>query len=175
MKHQLIVTILGTDKIGILSTLAATVGACHCNILDSRQAVYGQDFSLTMILEGSQGAIAKAEFQIPQVCQQHDLLSMMKRTKQHHRQDLVHLADVEISGRDALGVIHDITAFFAEFDITVTAFRQNTYRDKEGDAEMMTCKMVVSMPKETDVDAISQAFAVRLRELNLQGTIKPKH
>ncbi|GAA0346547.1 glycine cleavage system protein R [Bowmanella denitrificans] len=174
MKQQLIVTILGTDKIGILSTLAATVGACNCNILDSRQAVYGQDFSLTMILEGVQSAIIKAELQIPQVCQQHDLLSMMKRTKQHNRQDLAYLADVEVSGVDFLGVIREITAFFANFDITVTAFRQHTYTDAESGVEMVQCKMVVSMPNETKLDDVQAAFNTKLDELNLQGTIK-KH
>ncbi|MBN7821107.1 glycine cleavage system transcriptional repressor [Bowmanella sp. Y26] len=174
MKHQLIVTILGTDKIGILSTLAATVGACNCNILDSRQAVYGQDFSLTMILEGTQSAIIKAELQIPQVCQQHELLSMMKRTKQHLRQDIAYLADVEVSGVDFLGVIKEITAFFDSLDITVTAFRQQTYTDPQSGLEMVQCKMVVSMSNETDLGKLEAEFAHKLNELNLQGTIK-KH
>lgn len=174
MKHQLIVTILGTDKIGILSTLAATVGACNCNILDSRQAVYGQDFSLTMILEGIQSAIIKAELQIPQVCQQHELLSMMKRTKQHLRQDLAYLADVEVSGVDFLGVIKEITAFFDSVDITITAFRQQTNTDPQSGLEMMRCKMVVSMSNDTDLAKLEAEFAAKLNELNLQGTIK-KH
>ncbi|GAB3016945.1 glycine cleavage system transcriptional repressor [Bowmanella dokdonensis] len=175
MKQQLIVTILGTDKVGILSTLAATVGACNCNILDSRQAVYGQDFSLTMILEGTQSAIIKAELQIPQVCQQNDLLSMMKRTRQHHRQDLAYLADVEVSGVDFLGVIREITAFFAHFDITISAFRQNTFPDPQSGSEMVECKMVVSMPKGTDLNQVKEAFEGKLDELNLHGTIKEKH
>ncbi|MEC7082918.1 MAG: ACT domain-containing protein, partial [Pseudomonadota bacterium] len=51
-KHQLIVTILGTDKSGILSEIATTVSEAQCNILDSRQAIYGKEFSLTMIIEG---------------------------------------------------------------------------------------------------------------------------
>lgn len=97
-KHQLIVTILGTDKTGILSELASTVSEAQCNILDSRQAIYGKEFSLTMILEGSQPAITKAECLIPPVCQRLDLLSMMKRTSHHAKQNLEHLFHVEFSG-----------------------------------------------------------------------------
>ena len=48
-QQQLIVTILGSDKTGILSEIASTVSEAQCNILDSRQAIYGQEFSLTMI------------------------------------------------------------------------------------------------------------------------------
>ncbi|MDF2177555.1 glycine cleavage system transcriptional repressor [Aliiglaciecola sp. CAU 1673] len=175
MKQQLIVTILGTDKIGILSTLAAAVGACNCNILDSRQAVYGLDFSLTMILEGTQSAITKAEMTLPQVCQQNDLLSMMKRTKQHCKQDLLSLADVEFSGLDALGVLRDITAFFASVNVTITAFRLNTYTDSDTQSEMIRCNMVVSMPDTSDIERVSPAFSERLASLGLQGTIKLKH
>ena len=64
-QQQLIVTILGSDKTGILSEIASTVSEAQCNILDSRQAIYGQEFSLTMILEGSQSAITRAECAVP--------------------------------------------------------------------------------------------------------------
>ena len=97
-KHQLIVTILGTDKTGILSELASTVSEAQCNILDSRQAIYGKEFSLTMILEGSQPAITKAECLIPPVCQRLDLLSMMKRTSHHAKQNLEHLFQRHLPG-----------------------------------------------------------------------------
>lgn len=175
MKQQLIVTILGTDKIGILSTLAATVGACNCNILDSRQAVYGLDFSLTMILEGTQSAITKAEMLLPQVCQQNDLLSMMKRTKQHCKQDLVSLADVEFFGLDALGVLRDITGFFASMKVTITAFRLNTYTDADTQSGMIRCNMVVSLPDASAIEQVAPAFSDCLAKLGLQGTITLKH
>ncbi|AWL11867.1 Glycine cleavage system transcriptional repressor [Saliniradius amylolyticus] len=175
MKQQLIVTILGTDSLGILSTLAAEVGACQCNILDSRQAIYGQDFSLTMILEGSQSAITKAELVLPQVCQRHDLLSMMKRTSQHCKQSLVRLADVEFDGRDAVGVLEEITRFFADFAITITAFRQQTDKEPSSNTAQMHCTMVVSMPKDTDIEAVNQAFTNKLKDLQLTGTLTEKH
>ena len=94
-KHQLIVTVLGTDKSGILSEIASTVSEAQCNILDSRQAIYGREFSLTMIIEGTQPAVTKAECILPAVFQRLDLLSMMKRTSHHEKQNLEHLFNVE--------------------------------------------------------------------------------
>ena len=146
MKHQLIVTILGTDKVGILSHIASAVSETSCNILDSRQGIYGQDFSLTMILEGNQSSITKAELKIPQLCQQFDLLSMMKRTKQHCKQNLEHLVDIQVSGEDTVGVIQKITSFLAQHEVAVNAFRQKTYTDEKTQKEMMKCKLVASMP-----------------------------
>ena len=97
MKHQLIVTFLGADKAGILEEISLSC-SLNCNILT---AGWLTDRTFTMILEGSLPCIIKAEFNIPVLAQRLDLLCMVKRTKQHIKQHLVHLVDVEFHGRDA--------------------------------------------------------------------------
>ena len=112
-KHQLIVTIVGTDKSGILSEIATSVAEAQCNILDSRQAIYGREFSLTMIIEGTQSAITKAECTLPALFQRLDLLSMRKRTSHHEKQNLANLLNVEFSGEDTAGLIKAVTGFLS--------------------------------------------------------------
>ena len=178
MSQQLVVTILGTDKFGMLSAIADTVCDVGCNILDSRQGVFGQDFSLTMIIEGSQAAIANAEFAIPQTCHKLELLCLLKRTKKHCKQNLEHIADVVIKGENANGVIKKITGFFARYTISVSAFRLKTLKDPNepnASADQMTCKMVVSIPHNISVEEVEDAFQNLLQELNLQGSIKQNH
>jgi glycine cleavage system transcriptional repressor len=175
MKQQLIVTILGNNHPHILSEIAIAVSTTSCNILDSRQAVYGKDFSLTMILEGSQSEITKAEIKIPQTCQKLDLLSMMKRTKQHCKQNLEHLIDVEFGGKDTLGVIQKITSLFAQHHISISAFRQKTYTNQDTQLDMMRCKMVASVPDGIKLSEIEHQFVNLLSELDLSGNIVEKH
>ena len=178
MTQQLIITILGSDQIGVLSKLADTVSGVGCNILDSRQADYGQDFSLTMIIEGSQSAITQAECLLPQTCQKHNLLSMMKRTKKHCKQNLEHLADVIIRGESTPGLIDQITEFFKQRNISVSAFRLKFLEKDENDSvgdKHMKCKMVISIPHELEVEKIEFALQELLQPLNLQGSIKQNH
>lgn len=178
MNQQLIVTILGTDRFGMLSAIADVVCQAGCNILDSRQAVFGQEFSLTMIIEGSQAAIAKAEFAIPQTCQKLELLSLMKRTKLHSKQNLEHIADVVIVGENAHGAIKQITGFFAQHTISVSAFRLETLKNPESGADApahMKCKMVVSIPHTVVVEEIENAFQTLMQQLHLLGSIKQNH
>ncbi len=175
MEEQLIVLVLGSDKINILSHLAAAASETECNILDSRQAIYGQDFSLTLILEGDVGAIARAEINISQLCQRHDLLSMMKRTKDHHRQDLVHLADVEFVGVDAIGVLASVTKFFGERDISINALRQRLFVERHTQVKMLKCKMVVSIPDGVDIKKVCSEYEDHIEQLSLIGTINEKH
>ncbi|MFT6988957.1 MAG: glycine cleavage system transcriptional repressor [Paraglaciecola sp.] len=178
MPQQLIITILGSDQLGVLSTLADTVAGVGCNILDSRQAVYGQDFSLTMIIEGSQSAITQAECLLPQTCQKHNLLSMMKRTKKHCKQNLEHLADVIIHGESTPGLIDQITDFFKQRNISVSAFRLKFLDKNENDSaseKPMKCKMVISIPHELEVEKIEHALQELLQPLNLQASLKQNH
>ena len=178
MTQQLIITILGSDQFGVLSKLADTVSGVGCNILDSRQAVYGQDFSLTMIIEGSQSAITQAECLLPQTCQKHNLLSMMKRTKKHCKQNLEHLADVIIDGKSTPGLIDQITDFFKQHSISVSAFRLKFLDNNESDSTSdnhMKCKMVISIPYELEVKKIEHALQALLEPLNLEASIKQNH
>lgn len=178
MQQQLIITILGSDQFGVLSTLADTVTGVGCNILDSRQAIYGQDFSLTMIIEGNHSAITQAECLLPHTCQKHNLLSMMKRTKKHCKQNLEHLADVIIRGESTPGLIDQITDFFKQRNISVSAFRLKFLDKDENDAsneKPMKCKMVISIPHELEVEKIEHALQELLQPLHLQGSIKPNH
>ena len=174
-KHQLIVTILGTDKTGILSELASTVSEAQCNILDSRQAIYGKEFSLTMILEGSQPAITKAECLIPPVCQRLDLLSLMKRTSHHAKQNLEHLFHVEFSGEDTAGLIKSVTGFFADRNASISAFRQKTYKQTGSQKESMKCKFVVNMPAHENFDALEAELTALFETLNVTGKVIDKH
>ena len=175
MKHQLIVTILGTDRSGILSEIASTVSEVHCNILDSRQAIYGTEFSLTMILEGTHQAITKAECLLPPLCQRLDLLSMMKRTSHHAKQNLEHLFDVEFSGVDAAGLIKSVTGFFADRNASISAFRQRTFTDKVTGQEMMRCKFVVNIPDSVDFGELEYSLKILFDSLKLTGKVIDKH
>ena len=175
MTQQLIVTILGAEEFGVLSTLAETVCEVGCNILDSRQAVYGQSFSLTMIIEGSQCAITKAELAIPVTCQKHNLLSMMKRTKKHCKQNLETLADVIITGINNVGIIKEVTRFFAEHQVSVSAFRLKSIAQEHNKTAPMTCKMVISMPHHTGIVEINADFQNLLEQFTLTGSIVQNH
>ncbi|MCW8092417.1 glycine cleavage system protein R [Alteromonas sp. ASW11-130] len=174
MKQQLIVTILGTDKGGILSQIAATVSEVQCNILDSRQAIYGKEFSLTMILEGSHTAITRAECTLPAVCQRLDLLSLMKRTSHHEKQNLEYLFNVEFSGADTAGLVQAVTGFFAERNTSISAFRQRTFRDPSTQQETMRCKFVVNAPNSVDFHEIETALKALFEKLNVTGKVTDK-
>ena len=171
MNQQIIVNILGPDKLGILSDISAVVHDKCCNILDSRHAIYGKDFSLSMIVEGSQSAITKLELQLSTLCMEHDLLSMIKRTSGHAKQSLEQLINLEFSGEDAKGIIKQVTGFLAQRQVSVSAFRQRTFIDKETQLECVKCKMVLSATKALDLVCFDDEIKQLMCTLGLSGKV----
>ena len=175
MSHQLIVTILGTDSSGILSEIAGAVSESQCNILDSRQAIYGREFSLTMIIEGTHQAITRAELALPALCHQLGVLAMMKRTSHHEKQNLDHLYNVEFSGVDSAGLLRSVTRFFAGRNVSISAFRQRTYTDKQTKQTMVKCKFVVNISESVDFDELQTSLDTLFTSMNLTGKVVDKH
>ena len=169
MKHQLIVTFLGANRTGILSKIANLASEHQCSILDSRQAIFGEDCSLTMILEGSLSSITKMECELPNLCLKLELLSMMKRTRHHNKQHLERLADMSFYGSAAASKTAEVLAFCASKDIRITAFRQH---NKETDN--IKCKMIASLPAEISFESLSEDYMKLLEEFELSGNIEEK-
>jgi glycine cleavage system transcriptional repressor len=171
MNQQIIVNILGADKLGILSKISACVHNKCCNILDSRHAIYGTDFSLSMIVEGTQSAITKLELQLSSLCMQHDLLSMIKRTSKHSKQNLEQLIHLEFTGDDTTGIINQVAQFLANRHISVSAFRQKTYANQSSELNSIKCKMVLSATKDIDLSIFDEEIKQLMCNLGLSGKV----
>ncbi|MEC8138775.1 MAG: ACT domain-containing protein, partial [Pseudomonadota bacterium] len=63
--NQLVVTAIGEDRPGIVSELTKLVSETNCNIIDSRIAILGNEFTFIMLLEGDISAISRVEYNIP--------------------------------------------------------------------------------------------------------------
>ena len=175
MSQQLIINFLGEDKPGLLSAIATSVNDASCNILDSRQAIFGQELSLTMIIEGTQAAITRFELIIPTLCQSLDLLAMMKRTKHHEKQHLAHLINIEFSGKDIQGLLGDVTVFFHEQHASISALRQKTFTNPETKQECVRCKIVLTVPDAVAIKEFIAQTNTFLTSLSLDATITDTH
>ena len=57
--HQIVLTAIGEDRSGIVSELTQLVSDCHCNIIDSRIAILGNELTFIMLLSGDMSAISR--------------------------------------------------------------------------------------------------------------------
>lgn len=52
MTQHLVITAVGTDRPGVCNQVVHLVTQSGCNIIDSRIALFGEEFTLIMLLSG---------------------------------------------------------------------------------------------------------------------------
>ena len=157
MPQQLVVTAIGTDRTGIVSQLARLVTDCNCNIVDSRMAIFGNEFTFIMLLSGDAAAISKIEYLLPSSAFELDLLTMSKRTSSCTLPTLSAPYIVEYTGVDrvgTLGAISSLRAYGAQYD---AATRDELLTTAQEESERMN-RFIGNLLDMTRLDAVARSL-----------------
>lgn len=163
--QQLVLTAIGEDRPGIVSELTKLVSDCHCNIIDSRIAILGNEFTFIMLLSGDMAALCRVEHLLPLKGMEMGLLTMMKRTSQHIPGEYSAGYTLEYHGVDTPGTLSKFTGFFAKQNISICSLKSDTYEENE--QLMMRCEIEVNIPVEVDSDEFKMKFEDLSRKLNV--------
>ncbi len=123
MTNYLVVTAMGADRPGLVSKLARLASDCDCDIVDSRMALFGNEFTLIMMLSGSWASITKIETSLPSLSVELELMTVMKRTSKHTPQNYISRIEVTFNGQDQRGTMKRISQFLADRSLDLGAVR----------------------------------------------------
>ncbi len=168
MSQYLVLTAMGADRTGCVSELTKLASECECNILDSRMAIFGLEFTFIMLLEGEARAINKIEARLPAVAHSLELITMMKRTSGHREHKLVQHYHAEYTGIDQPGVLKAITAFFATRKIDISSLKS----DINPVTNNMSVSILFALTKSNSIDELEHDFLALCEQLSVQGCIK---
>lgn len=169
MPQQLVVTAIGADRTGLVSRLARLVTDCNCNIVDSRMAIFGNEFTFIMLLSGDAVAISRIEHLLPGLGYELDLLTMTKRTSAQPTATVSAHYVLEYTGKDKVGTLGAIATLLANHQIYIGALRTETQTDLETQQLLNHCTMTLQLPQGTQVERIKQELFALLEQLQLTG------
>lgn len=169
MTHYLVVTAMGSDRPGLVARLAKLASDCDCDIVDSRMAGFGNEFTMIMMMSGSWPAITQLESQLPQVSVELELLTVMKRTSKHTPQNYASRLEVNLHGLDQRGTMRKVTEFIAERSLDLGAVRSFSTDD---DANTQHLYLAINIPEHVDLEELEHAIATEAQSLNLTCSIK---
>jgi glycine cleavage system transcriptional repressor len=172
MAQQLVVTAIGTDRTGIVSQLARLVSDCNCNIVDSRMAIFGNEFTFIMLLSGDAAAISKIEYLLPSSGLALDLLTMTKRTSAHKPQPLSKPYQLSYTGPDKVGTLGTISSLLADHQVYIGSLRSETLNN-DGVPTTNTV-MTVQLPAQVEPQQLQQLIAQQLASMSLTGSFEPQ-
>ncbi|MAD76856.1 MAG: transcriptional regulator [Rheinheimera sp.] len=169
MSQQLVITAIGTDRTGIVSKLARLVTDYNANIIDSRMAVFGNEFTFIMLIQGDQAAISKIEYLIPSLGSELDLTTMTKRTTARPRTQVAAHYVLDYSGPDRVGTLGAITGLLASHNIYIGSLQSATTFNNDNTVQLHS-QITVEIPLGINPSDIETAVMALLNELNLIGT-----
>ena len=171
--QYLVVTAIGTDRTGIINDLTRLVNECSCNILDSRMAIFGQEFTFIMLLSGDRLAISKIENSLPSTSHALGLLTMMKRTTRHQELPDSKGFAIEYVGPDIPGTLNKVTDFLAHKHVNISSLKADAFHDPDDDRSKHATQLTLKLAEDIDVDLFTDEFSQLCKSLDQEMTMTP--
>jgi len=171
---NLVISVLGQDRPGIIDRLAKVILDCQCSIQDSRMAVLGGEFALIQLVSGDSKHIKTLESTLPALA---DELTLSINTRQ--TQSRTGTTDklpyrVEVIAMDHPGIVQTVAAFFSTRGINIEEMNTGSYAAAHTGTPMFSLEMSVAIPATASVSSLKHEFTDFCDELNLDGALEPE-
>ncbi|QDE31394.1 MULTISPECIES: glycine cleavage system protein R [Shewanella] len=170
MTNYLVVTAMGADRPGLVSRLARLASECDCDIVDSRMALFGNEFTLIMMISGSWSDITKIESLLPSLSVELELMTVMKRTAKHTPENFVSRIEVIFNGEDQRGTMKSITQFLADRGLDLAAVR--SHADDNNNLKTQSIILAINIPDKVNLLKLEQGIYELAESMSLECTIK---
>lgn len=171
MTNYLVVTAMGADRPGLVSKLARLASDCDCDIVDSRMALFGNEFTLIMMLSGSWASITKIETSLPSLSVELELMTVMKRTSKHTPQNYISRIEVTFNGQDQRGTMKRISQFLADRSLDLGAVRSYSEELPDG-SQTQHVFLAINIPEKVELDKLETSIQALAEEMTLTCNIK---
>ncbi|NMP32476.1 transcriptional regulator [Thalassotalea sp. M1531] len=167
MSQYLVLTAMGSDRTGCVSELTNLASECGCNILDSRMAIFGKEFTFIMLLQGEARAINSIEAKLPKIAVELELITMMKRTSGYTTIEGQQEYLAEYTGIDQPGILKSVTAFFAHRNIDISSLKS----DIDPITNNMSANVLFTVNNDANIEDIENDFIQLCQQIDVQGCI----
>lgn len=173
MIQHLVITAIGSDRAGVCNQVVQLVTQAGCNIIDSRIALFGNEFTLIMLVSGNTNSITRVESTLPLLGQQQDLITMMKRTSPHHQPHYAYSVEVYVESDDQLGLTEKFTHFFAERHIGMASLSAQTIHKSKLSTEHDQFHIAITAQVNADYNLmqLQEEFATLCQQLDVRGSL----
>lgn len=172
MIHHLVITAVGSDRPGICNRLTQVVTHAGGNIVDSRIALFGKEFTLIMLVSGETNAITRIETILPSVSVEHDLMVVMKRTAPHQAPQYTYKIECTVHSEDRIGLTEAFTQFFSNHNINISELSAQTLPASNGDGVNQFHISISGLTElEINTDKLNASFKKLCDTLSVTGEL----
>ena len=168
----LVITALGPDRPNTINQFTQSITNCGGNILSTKMTTLGTEFGIMLLVEGSWGAIAKIETNLPLVEQRLGLITNIRRTTPRPPMNQSVTYTVHAVTADREGILNDLAQFFTTQEINIADINANSYLAQTG-TRMTTMTININIPISTHIPTLRERFTLYCDALNLDAGMEP--
>ncbi len=173
MQNYLVVSVVGSDRPGIVDELSQLITEYGGNINDSRMTVLGGEFAVIMLLSGTWDAIAKIENGLSRLAKKQELMLSLKRTTERNTQAATMQYGIEVVAMDHPGIVHEVARFFSRSNINIDDMHTSSYAAPHTGAPIFTMNITISVPSDVSIAVLRGEFFEMCDALNLDAIMGP--
>ncbi|MCS5712467.1 ACT domain-containing protein [Candidatus Berkiella aquae] len=170
-QHYLVITALGSDRLGILETFTKLSKQCGGNILESKLSTMGEECAILFHLSGTWNAIAKLEAALPSLAELHRFAIHCKRTLPKNAANALPY-QVQVFAKDRPGILNELATFFSRQGILVDKMETETYLAKNN-TTMSNIILAINIPAKLHIATIRERFMEYCEDRNLDAMLEP--
>ena len=173
MTQLIVLSVIGTDRAGIVQEITKVILDCGGNIEESRMTALGAEFAMLLLVSGNWHTLTKLESGLDKLTEDGSLTINLKKTGEPaSRKDCMPYG-VDVVCLDHPGVVFGLADFFAERDIEIAELATRQYAAAHTGAPMVAVQMNINIPGSMNLSQLRDEFMEYCDHENLDAILEP--
>lgn len=173
MTQLIVLSVIGTDRTGIVQEISKVILDCGGNIEESRMTALGAEFAMLMLISGNWHTLTKLESGLDKLTEGGSLTINLKKTGQPARRPDCMPYAVDVVCLDHPGVVYGLAEFFAARNIEIAELATRQYAAAHTGAPMFAVQMNINVPGSINLSQLRDEFMEHCDKENLDSILEP--
>ncbi|MGA2641032.1 MAG: ACT domain-containing protein [Spirochaetia bacterium] len=168
-----VLTAVGTDRVGIVDDIAGAVSAAGCNIEESKMAVLGGEFAVIMLVSGPAASVDSMTRSLPALGEKLGLRVGCHPTHEPHPEQKGRPYLLKAVSLDTPGIVHSVTAVLRRHEVNIEDLETETAAAPWTGAPMFRLSAHLVLGPSVSIGSLKQELAHLQQQLDLEIVLKP--
>ncbi len=173
MTQLIVLSVIGTDRTGIVQEITKVILDCGGNIEESRMAALGAEFAMLLLVSGNWHTLTKLESGLDKLTEDGSLTINLKKTGEPASRKECMPYGVDVICLDHPGVVFGLADFFAARNIEIAELATRQYAAAHTGAPMFSVQMNINIPGTMNLSQLRDEFMEFCDHENLDSILEP--
>jgi glycine cleavage system transcriptional repressor len=173
MTQLIVLSVIGTDRPGVVDEITKVILECGGNIDESRMTALGNEFAMLLLVSGNWHTLNKLEASLDKLTASNDLTVTVKKTQTRSDTEECMPYGIDIVCLDETGNVFNLANFFAARKIEISELVTRRYAAAHTGAPMLSLQMTISLPGSVHISRLRDEFMEFCDQLNLDALLEP--